>query len=194
MTEIPNTDNQTLINTLSCHRSPSQGKRFHVSRLQRGRDKSKKLHVRVLGLGLTHHHSDTAEEEETPWRPGSASLMGAMFGKNCRQITLKFRLTTNSFSPNHITSTNIDDWIFQNYLKGKSSWRSRLQTGSCKAAFISCESSTTVKQISILDIRMHLFLKVWFYLCFSSLECECEGTWSELWSWWLLMFLFFVES
>lgn len=45
-----------------------------------------KLCVRVLGL--THHHSDTAEEEETlPW-PRSASLMGATFGKSCRQITL----------------------------------------------------------------------------------------------------------
>lgn len=59
-------------------------------------------------------------------------------------------LTTNSLSQNRITSTNIDDWTFQNYLKRKSSWRFHLHTGSCDATFISFEGSTTVKQLSFL--------------------------------------------
>lgn len=149
---------------------------------QRGKDKSMKLHVWALGLGLTHHHSDTAEEEETPAWPGSACLMGAMFWEELRANYTKVPFNRKQlFSPNHITSdTDTDGWAFQNYLKGKSSWRSHLQAGSCSAAFT---SSTSVKQISIPHIRKHLYQSVILFM-FLSYECEYEGTWSELWSYW----------
>lgn len=65
------------------------------------------MKLRFGVLALTHHHCDTAEEgERAARRPGSASPMGARFGKSCRKITLNFHLTTDSLSPNHIT-TNI---------------------------------------------------------------------------------------
>lgn len=66
-----------------------------------------KLHVRVLGLGLTHHHSDTAEEEETPAWPGSACLMGAMFWEELQANYTKvpFKNTQTAFP--QITSHRI---------------------------------------------------------------------------------------
>lgn len=65
-----------------------------------------KLHVRVLGLGLTHHHSDTAEEEETPAWPGSACLMGAMFWEELQANYTKVPFNRKQLFP-QITSHRI---------------------------------------------------------------------------------------
>lgn len=126
-------------------------------------------------LALTHHRCDTAEEGETPPpQPGSASLMGATFGKSCRKITLKFHLSTNSLPPNHITETNIDNSTLQNYWKGESSWRSHLQPGPYDADPSSALKAARLKQTALLKMMTHLHLQVCIHLWFWALNVDVK--------------------